>query len=110
MGEGEGQKDAGGEEIEPPGDLHGAKARALGQHDVKRDQKDIGHGEAAEKAQGRQGAGREQAKVEKGKPVPLCCTKEMEPLAFCTTAPHPEMARNYDEDLPCDDGTAAKKK
>ena len=50
-----------------------------------------------------------QAKVEKGKPVPLCCTKEMEPLPFCTVAPHPEMARNYDEDLPCDDGTLPKK-
>jgi len=49
-------------------------------------------------------------KAEKRKPVPLCCTKEMEPLPFCTSAPDPEMARNYDEDLPCDDGTAAKKK
>jgi hypothetical protein len=29
----------------------------------------------------------------------------MEPLPFCTTQPHPEMARNYDEDLPCNDGT-----
>ncbi len=35
---------------------------------------------------------------------------EMEPLPFCTTQPHPEMARNYDEDLPCDDGTQAKPK
>jgi hypothetical protein len=46
-----------------------------------------------------------QATAEKGKPIPLCCNKEMEPLPFCTTQPHPEMARNYDEDLPCDDGT-----
>ena len=46
-----------------------------------------------------------QAKPKKGKPIPLCCKKEMEPLPFCTTQPHPEMARNYDEDLPCDDGT-----
>jgi hypothetical protein len=46
----------------------------------------------------------------KGKPIPLCCKKEMEPLPFCTSQPHPEMARNYDEDLPCDDGTLAKPK
>ncbi len=44
-------------------------------------------------------------KVEAGQAVPVCCKKEMEPLPFCTTQPHPEMARNYDEDLPCDDGT-----
>jgi hypothetical protein len=50
------------------------------------------------------------SKVEKGKPIPLCCKKEMEPLPFCTVAPHAEMARNYDEDLPCDDGTEAKPK
>ena len=48
--------------------------------------------------------------VEKGKPVPLCCRREMEPLPVCTTAPNPEMARNYDEDLPCDNGTGARKK
>jgi hypothetical protein len=48
--------------------------------------------------------GRE-VQAEKGRPVPICCNKEMEPLAFCTTQPHPEMARNYDEDLPCDDAT-----
>jgi hypothetical protein len=51
-----------------------------------------------------------ESKVEKGQPVPLCCNKEMGPLPFCTTAPNPEMARNYDQDLPCDDGTQAKKK
>ena len=51
-----------------------------------------------------------EVKVEKGKPVPLCCNKVMEPLPFCTTAPNPEMARNNDEGLPCDDGTQAKKK
>jgi hypothetical protein len=34
----------------------------------------------------------------------------MGPLPYCTEAPNPEMARNYDEDLPCDDGTQAKKK
>jgi hypothetical protein len=48
--------------------------------------------------------------AEKGKPVPLCCHKEMEPLPFCTTAPNAEMARNNNEDLPCDDGTQTKKK
>lgn len=48
--------------------------------------------------------------VEKGKPVPRCCHKEMEPLPFCTTAPNAEMARNNNEDLPCDDGTQTKKK
>ncbi len=51
-----------------------------------------------------------QVKAKTGKPIPLCCRKEMEPLPFCTTQPHPEMARNYDEDLPCDDGTLAKRK
>lgn len=50
------------------------------------------------------------ARAEKGKPVPLCCRREMDALPVCTTAPNPEMARNYDEDAPCDDGTAAKKK
>jgi len=52
----------------------------------------------------------QQVKAKKGKPIPLCCKKEMEPLPFCATQPHPEMARNYDEDLPCDDGTLAKSK
>jgi hypothetical protein len=51
-----------------------------------------------------------QVKAETGQPVPLCCKKEMAPLPFCTAAPHSEMARNYDEDLPCDDGTLAKPK
>jgi hypothetical protein len=51
-----------------------------------------------------------ETRVEQGKPIPLCCHKEMEPLPPCTSAPHPEMARNYDEDLPCDDGTQAKPK
>ncbi len=51
-----------------------------------------------------------QIKAEKGKPVPLCCNREMGPLPFCTTAQVPEMARNYKEDLPCDDGTGTKKK
>jgi DNA-directed RNA polymerase subunit RPC12/RpoP len=44
-------------------------------------------------------------KVQKDQPVPLCCKKEMGPLPYCTEAPNPEMARNYDEDLPCSDGT-----
>jgi len=49
-------------------------------------------------------------KTEKGKPIPLCCRKEMEPLPFCTTAPNAEMARSGDADEPCDDGTLARKK
>jgi len=50
---------------------------------------------------------KKQETVKDGDPVPFCCGKTMEPLPFCTTAPHPEMARNYDEDEPCDDGTQA---
>jgi hypothetical protein len=50
------------------------------------------------------------AEIEKGQPIPLCCKKEMEPLPYCTEAPNPEMARNYDKDEPCDDGTLAKPK
>jgi hypothetical protein len=46
-----------------------------------------------------------EVKVEQGDPVPIHCNKEMGPLPYCTEAPNPEMARNYDEDLPCDDGT-----
>lgn len=53
--------------------------------------------------------GRE-VKVESDRAVPVCCKKEMEPLPFCMTQPQPEMARNYDEDLPCDDGTLARPK
>jgi hypothetical protein len=49
-------------------------------------------------------------KAKTGKPIPLCCKKEMAPLPFCTSAPNPEMSRNYDEDMPCDDGTQAKPK
>ena len=36
--------------------------------------------------------------------------KEMEPLPFCTSAPHAEMSRNYDKDEPCDPGTLPRKK
>jgi hypothetical protein len=50
-----------------------------------------------------------QTKVPTGRPVPLCCSKEMVPLPFCTTAPNPEMARNYEADEPCDDGTGPRK-
>ncbi len=41
-----------------------------------------------------------------GEPVPICCDQPMvvETLPQCTSAPHAEMARNNDEDLPCDDG------
>jgi hypothetical protein len=36
----------------------------------------------------------------------FCCNEKMipEPLAQCTSAPNPEMARNTDEDEPCNDG------
>lgn len=51
-----------------------------------------------------------QVTVKKGDPIPLCHKKEMEPLPFCMTQPQSEMARNYDEDLPCDDGTQAEPK
>jgi hypothetical protein len=51
-----------------------------------------------------------EVKVEKEKPVPLCCNKVMEPLPFCTTAPNSEMARSGEADEPCDDGTQARKK
>ncbi len=49
--------------------------------------------------------------VAKTQPAPRCCGQEMkqEPLPFCTTAPNPEMARNYEADEPCDDGTAPRK-
>jgi hypothetical protein len=50
-----------------------------------------------------------QAAVKKGDTVPLCCRKEMGPLPYCTEAPNPEMARNYNEDGACDDGTMPKK-
>jgi hypothetical protein len=50
-----------------------------------------------------------QTSAPKGRPVPLCCKKQMEELPFCTTAPNPEMARNYGEDEPCDNGTLPKK-
>jgi len=53
-----------------------------------------------------------QAKVPLGKPVPFCCGQKMEPepLPYCTSAPNPEMARNYSPDEPCDDGTLPKKR
>jgi hypothetical protein len=41
-----------------------------------------------------------------GESAPICCDMAMkrEPLPLCTSAPHPEMARNADSDEPCDDG------
>lgn len=51
-----------------------------------------------------------EVKAQKGKPIPLCCHKEMEPLPFCTVAPNAETARNYEIEEPCDDGTLPKKK
>lgn len=47
--------------------------------------------------------------VEKGKPAPSCCQKQMEPLPYCTKVPNAEMARFTDEDGPCDDGITNKK-
>lgn len=47
----------------------------------------------------------EEVKIEPGSPTPICCEKEMERLPACMTAPDPEMARNYGDDEPCDDGT-----
>jgi hypothetical protein len=51
--------------------------------------------------------------VPDGSPQPECCGKPMDPwpLPFCTKAPaDPEMARTADEDEPCADGTAPKKR
>jgi len=42
--------------------------------------------------------------------VPVCCGLRMEPLPYCTSAPNPEMARNYEAQDPCDDGTGPKGK
>ena len=50
------------------------------------------------------------AKVEEGKPAPICCNVEMEPLPYCTTAATAEMARSADADEPCDDGTGRRKR
>ncbi|TAL37128.1 MAG: hypothetical protein EPN93_06810 [Spirochaetes bacterium] len=40
-----------------------------------------------------------------GSEAPTCCEKQMvmEPLEQCTSAEHPEMARNADDNEPCDD-------
>jgi hypothetical protein len=51
-----------------------------------------------------------QITLKKGEPIPVCCKKEMEPLPFCTKAPDPEMARNYEEDEPCNDGTMPRRR
>jgi hypothetical protein len=44
--------------------------------------------------------------IKKGEKAPVCCEKAMvmEPLPFCTSAPHYEMTRNNTGDEPCDDG------
>jgi hypothetical protein len=54
----------------------------------------------------------QQETIPVGKPAPICCGQPMEPepLPFCTSAPNPEMARNYDPQEPCDPGTIPKKK
>jgi hypothetical protein len=54
-----------------------------------------------------------QITVEESQPVPLCCGNPMEsigPLPFCRVMPDPEQARNYEEDGPCDNGTAPKRR
>jgi len=51
-----------------------------------------------------------QKKVAQGKPIPLCCHKEMEPLPYCTGPVSAETSRAADADEPCADGTAPKKK
>jgi len=53
---------------------------------------------------------KKEVSVPKGEAVPICCGREMEPLPFCTTAPNPEMARNYEADEPCDPGTLPRKR
>ncbi len=42
---------------------------------------------------------------------PECCGKQMEIdlLSQCTSADHPEMARNVNDDEPCDDGRGKDK-
>jgi hypothetical protein len=51
-----------------------------------------------------------EVKVKIGKPVPLCCHKEMEPLPFCTAPPNAEMVRDDQGIDPCDDGTQPRKR
>jgi hypothetical protein len=53
---------------------------------------------------------RKEAKAEEGKPIPLCCQKEMEPLPYCTLAQTAEMSRSADADEPCDNGTGRRKR
>lgn len=50
--------------------------------------------------------------INAGDAAPECCGRTMKagPLPYCTSAPHPEMARNSDEDEPCDDGRSHKVK
>lgn len=50
-----------------------------------------------------------EAKVEEGKPIPVCCHMEMEPLPYCTLSQTAEHARSADADEPCDDGTGRRK-
>lgn len=42
--------------------------------------------------------------------MPICCGEKMSPLPYCTSAPNPEMARNYEAQEPCDDGTGPNSK
>ena len=45
------RQNAGGEKIKPPSGFHPPYANALGQHDIERNQEDIGHREAPKKVQ-----------------------------------------------------------
>lgn len=47
--------------------------------------------------------------IKEGEPAPMCCEREMDKLPLCTTVPHPEMIRNYDEEEPCADGTVPER-
>jgi len=46
----------------------------------------------------------------KDQSVPVCCTKEMEPLPFCTAAPTAETVRNGQGDEPCVDATSPRRR
>lgn len=50
-----------------------------------------------------------ESKVEEGKPAPICCQKEMEPLPPCTLSQTAEHDRTADADEPCYDGTGRPK-
>lgn len=47
--------------------------------------------------------------VEEKAGEPECCGEKMELKEVCREAPHPEMARNYEKNEPCDDGGSGKR-